>query len=61
MSKVSVSRTKQRVLVFFDSKGLIYTNHVPRGILVNTNYIVEALGRFMKVFRKKRAVMSKQE
>jgi hypothetical protein len=29
--KVQASRMKQMVLVFFDSKGLIYTNYVPTG------------------------------
>jgi histone-lysine N-methyltransferase SETMAR len=44
-------------LAFFDSKGLIYTNYVPRGSTVNANYIVEALGTFMKIMRKKRPQM----
>jgi histone-lysine N-methyltransferase SETMAR len=56
-AKVHVTRTKQVVLVFFDSKGLIYTNYVPRGNTVNANYIVEALGTFMKILRKKRPQM----
>jgi hypothetical protein len=30
-------------LAFFDAKGLIYTNFVPRGKTVNAAYIVEAL------------------
>ena len=60
-AKVSASRTKQMVLAFFDSKGLIYTNYVPRGTTVNANYILEALGKSMKIFRQKRPVMSEQE
>jgi histone-lysine N-methyltransferase SETMAR len=56
-AKVHATRTKQMVLVFFDSKGLIYTNYVPRGTTVNANYIVEALGTFMKILRKKRPQM----
>jgi hypothetical protein len=44
-------------LAFFDSKGLIYTSYVPRGTTVNGNYIVEALGTFMKILRKKRPQM----
>jgi histone-lysine N-methyltransferase SETMAR len=44
-------------LAFFDSKGPIYTNYVPRGTTVNGNYIVEALGTFMKILRKKRPQM----
>jgi hypothetical protein len=42
------------VLAFFDSKGLIYRNYVPRGTTVNSKYIVEALGKFLKVFKQKR-------
>jgi hypothetical protein len=53
-AKVHATRTKQMVLAFFDSKGQIYTNYVPRGTTVNANYIVEALGTFMKILRKKR-------
>jgi histone-lysine N-methyltransferase SETMAR len=56
-AKVHVTRTKQMVLAFFDSKGLIYTNYMPRGTTVNANYIVEALGTFMKILRKKRPQM----
>jgi histone-lysine N-methyltransferase SETMAR len=57
-AKVQASRTKQMVLAFFDAKGIIYTNYVPRGTTVNANYIVEALGKFMKVFGKKRPIMA---
>ena len=49
------------VLAFFDSKGLIYTNYVPRGTTVNADYIVGALGSFMKIFKKKRPVIAQQE
>jgi hypothetical protein len=45
------------VLAFFDSKGIIYTNYMPRATMVNANYIVEALGKFLKIFRKKRPVI----
>jgi hypothetical protein len=57
-AKVHVSRSKQMVLAFFDSKGLIYTNYVPKGTTVNANHIVEALGKFLKVFRQKRPEMA---
>ncbi len=33
-AKVHASRSKQMVLCFFDSKGLIYTNYVPKGSMV---------------------------
>ncbi len=32
------------MLAFFDSKGLIYMNYVPRGTTVNAKYIVETPG-----------------
>jgi hypothetical protein len=56
-AKVHATRTKQMFLAFFDSKGLIYTNYMPRGTTVNANYIVEALGTFLKILRKKRPQM----
>jgi hypothetical protein len=46
------------VLAFFDAKGFIYTNYMPRGTTVNANNIMEALGKFMKIFRKKRPIMA---
>jgi hypothetical protein len=49
-TEVQASRRKRMVLAFFDSKGLICTNHTPRGTTVNANYIVDALGKFLKVF-----------
>jgi hypothetical protein len=45
------------VLTFFDSKGLSYTNHVPRVTTLNANYIVDAMGKLLKVFKHKRPVM----
>jgi histone-lysine N-methyltransferase SETMAR len=56
-AKVHATRAKQMVLTFFDAKGLIYTNYVPKAT-VNVKYIVEALGTFLKVLRKKRPVMA---
>jgi len=57
-AKVHASRTKQMVLAFFDSKGLIYTNIVPRGTTVNSAYILKALAAFLKHFRKKRPALA---
>jgi hypothetical protein len=37
---------KQMVLAFFDAKGLIYANYMPRGTMVNAKYIVDARGKF---------------
>jgi hypothetical protein len=57
-AKVHEMREKQMVLAFFDAKGLIYTNYMPRGNTVNARYIVEALGSFLKILKKKRPVMT---
>ena len=56
--KVTTSRTKLMMQAFVDSKGLIYKNYMPRRTRVSANCIMEALGRFMKVFKKNRPVMS---
>jgi hypothetical protein len=56
-AKVHATRTKQLVLALFNSKGLIDTNYKPRGTTVNASYIMEALGMFRKIFRKKRPEM----
>ena len=45
-------------LAFFDNKGPIYTNYVPRGTMVDANHIERALGKFRKVFKKKRLEMA---
>ena len=60
-AKVHASRTSQMVLAFFDNKGPIYTNDVPRGTTVNAIYILGALGRFQKAFKKKRPEMAAGE
>ena len=57
-AKVQASRTKQMVLAFFDSRGLIYTNIVPRGTPVNAAYIVKALAVFWKKLKEKRPQMA---
>ncbi len=54
-AKVHAMRKKQMVLAFFDSKGLIYTNFVPRG---RTAYIIEALTLFLKALKVKRPTMT---
>jgi hypothetical protein len=52
-AKVHASRTKQMVMAFFDSKGLIYTYIVPKGQPVNANHTVTVLGTFLRHLRKK--------
>ncbi len=39
-ARVQASRTKQVILAFFDSKGLVYSYIVARGVLINANYIM---------------------
>ncbi len=46
--KVKSSQMKQVVLVFFDNKGMVGINHVPRGTSINADYIVGVLRRFPK-------------
>ncbi len=59
-AKVHEMRAKQMVLAFFDAKGLIYTNYMPRWTTVKARYIVEALGSYLKIL-KKRPVMAAGE
>ncbi len=56
-AKVHATRKKQMVLAFFDSKGLIYMNFVPRGRTLNSAYIIEALTCFQKALKVKRLTM----
>ena len=53
-ARSQATRTKQMVLAFFDAKGLIYTNIVPRGQTVNADYIITALQLFWRRLRLKR-------
>jgi hypothetical protein len=60
-AKVHASRTKQMLLAFFTSKGLIYTHIIPRGSTINANYILKAMGKFLVHLKKKRPEMVQQE
>ncbi len=51
--KVSASPTKQMVLGFFDNKGKVYTNYLPRGTTVNADYFVGALRKCLKALHQK--------
>jgi hypothetical protein len=44
---------KTGVLAFFDNKGKVYTNYVPRGMTVNEDYIVGALKKCLKALHQK--------
>jgi [histone H3]-lysine36 N-dimethyltransferase SETMAR len=60
-ARVHATRSKQMVLVFFDSRGVIYTDYVAKGSTVNSQYIISALGRFLKTFKQKRPVTASQD
>jgi hypothetical protein len=60
-AKVHASRTKQTLLAFFDSKGLIYTHSVTRDASTNAIDIIKVLGIFTKQLRMKRPEMVCQE
>ncbi len=60
-AKVHATRTNKMVLVFFDAKGVIYTNYIPKGETVNAEYIKKALARFPQVFKSKRPIMASQD
>ena len=49
------------LLAYFDSKGVIYTDYVPRGKTVNSQYIIESLGRFLKIYKDKRSARAGQD
>jgi hypothetical protein len=60
-ARVHASWTKQMLMAFFDSKGLIYTHIVPRGISINSAYTVKVLNIFYKNLKQKRANLKEQE
>ena len=53
-ARVQASRKKQMVFAFFDSAGLIYQHYAPLGSKINSDYLIEVLGKFLKTFKKKR-------
>jgi hypothetical protein len=57
-SKVKASRTTMMTPVFLNSKGVIYTYHIPRGATNNAVYIRTALCIFVNVVKKRRMDMA---
>ena len=45
---------KKKILAFFDNEGMIYTNYGEMGKTINAEYIVKALGKFLKAFKAHR-------
>jgi hypothetical protein len=56
-----LSWTKQTVITFFDSHGLIYTHIVPWGTSINNTYTIKVLGKFTDNFKRKRPAMAQQQ
>ena len=59
--KVEVQASNSKLLTFFELKGLIHTNSIPREQTVNATYIRKALGRFMMIFGQKRFIMASED
>ncbi len=59
--KIHANRTKQMVMAFFDSQGMVYTNYVPRGKTVNADYVIVALRKFLKALKAKRPDLVPEE
>jgi CRISPR/Cas system-associated endonuclease Cas1 len=49
-ARVHASRSKQMVLVFFDPKGMIYTNIFPQSETINAEYIKKDVARDFEDF-----------
>ena len=58
---MQASNTKQRLLTFFELKGLIHTNSMSREQTINTAYITKALGKFMIIFGQKRFILASED
>ena len=46
------TKARQLISAFFDNKGLIYTDFMSRATLMHATYILESLGKFLKIFRE---------
>ena len=60
-AKVHATLTKQMVIAFFDTQGMVNTNCVPMGETVNAAFFLESLQRFMKTFKAKRPEIAAEE
>jgi hypothetical protein len=60
-ARFHATRTKTMVLAFFDSKGMIYNNYVPKAQTVNKEYVIKALQEFLRKLRKKRPELVNRE
>jgi hypothetical protein len=56
--QVHISQTKQMIMGFFDSWGLIYLHIIPRG---TATYTIKAFGKFLEHLKKKRPAMVQQQ
>ncbi len=58
---VHTNQTKQMVMAFFNSGGLIYTLIISRGAAINATSTIKALGKFLEHFKKKGPTMAQQQ
>jgi hypothetical protein len=59
--RVCAIQTKQMLLAFLSSKGLIYSHIVPREFTITTADIVKVIGIFMTHMKKKRPILVVQK
>jgi hypothetical protein len=57
---VHANWTKQMVMAFFNSRGLIYSHIIPRGAAIDATYTIKFLATFMDHLKKKRPTMAQQ-
>ncbi len=59
--RVHANQTKQMVMTFFNSGGLIYTPIISRGAAIKATSTIKALGKFLEHFKKNGPTMAQQQ
>jgi hypothetical protein len=60
-ARVHANQTKQMVMAFFNSGGLIYTLIISSGAAINATSTIKALGKFLEHFKTKGPAMAQQQ
>ncbi|GFV24023.1 mariner Mos1 transposase [Trichonephila clavipes] len=60
-ARMSKSKFKAMMVVFFDIHGIVYLHWVPEGQTINQHYYLEVLGNLRERIRKKRPEMWKEK
>ncbi|GFV00358.1 mariner Mos1 transposase [Trichonephila clavipes] len=60
-ARMSKSKFKAMMIVFFDIHGIVYLHWVPEGQTINQHYYLEVLGNLRERIRKKRPEMWKEK